>query len=266
MANLENDNAEKTSELDVQGLAIDAICDTPLIFECTARYLFGLIKWIDKLTIERITLGHYLLIQKKLSEIGYQITATVPEIKTITAENVAEVVMFNLESVIEIIALSVCDTKQEITDLNYVEKLRKIIYKHFTLETYCYAMLGILEKCKTDFFVKHFKIEEDWERRKTQNKYESVGGRTLWGSIIQVTAKNYGWGYDDIIWGLSYQNLMMMSHDESWVDYDSGKGDESESKSKSKGKNTKTSTGKGKKVRKMESFEDLLSFAKAAQQ
>jgi len=115
MANLEKHGLYGLSpELNIQGLAIDAICDTPIVFECKTRYCFGIIQWIEELTIERITFGHYLLIQKKLSEIGFQITGTTPEAKTITKENVAEVVVFNLEKIIEIIALSVCYTKQEI--------------------------------------------------------------------------------------------------------------------------------------------------------
>ncbi len=39
------------------------------------------------------------------------------------------------------------------------------------------------------------------------------GGRTVWGSLIDAACERYGWPYDYVVWGVSYNNLTLMLKD-----------------------------------------------------
>jgi len=50
-----------------------------------------------------------------------------------------------------------------------------------------------------------------------------IGGRSIWGAIIEPLAKNYHWTIDYILWGISFLNVQMLSSDAVQVFYGSGK-------------------------------------------
>lgn len=38
----------------------------------------------------------------------------------------------------------------------------------------------------------------------------SIGGRSLWGAVIDPLAQRYGWTMDYIMWGISWANLNIL--------------------------------------------------------
>lgn len=40
-----------------------------------------------------------------------------------------------------------------------------------------------------------------------------IGGRSIWGGLIDVVLQKYHWTYDYLLWGISYQNVQMLLAD-----------------------------------------------------
>lgn len=52
------------------------------------------------------------------------------------------------------------------------------------------------------------------------SRARTLGGRSLWGGLLDVACAKYGWTLDYVLWGISYLNLTMMLLDAITVDYD----------------------------------------------
>lgn len=50
------------------------------------------------------------------------------------------------------------------------------------------------------------------QAKETNNQYV-FGGRTIWGSLIDAACERYGWTFDYVVWGISYNNLTLMMKD-----------------------------------------------------
>ena len=48
--------------------------------------------------------------------------------------------------------------------------------------------------------------------KKNENSY-SFGGKSIYGALIGAACKEYGWTYDEVVWGISYANLQLMLAD-----------------------------------------------------
>lgn len=46
----------------------------------------------------------------------------------------------------------------------------------------------------------------------TKNQYV-FGGKTIWGALIDAACERYGWTFDYVVWGISYNNLTLMMKD-----------------------------------------------------
>lgn len=53
-----------------------------------------------------------------------------------------------------------------------------------------------------------------------------IGGRSLWGGMLDVVCAKYGWTFDYALWGISYMNLNMMIADSITVLTSYGKDEE----------------------------------------
>lgn len=47
----------------------------------------------------------------------------------------------------------------------------------------------------------------------------AIGGRSLWGGLLDVACAKYGWTLHYVLWGISYLNLQMMLIDAITIDY-----------------------------------------------
>lgn len=41
--------------------------------------------------------------------------------------------------------------------------------------------------------------------KKVQNQYV-FGGKSIWGALIDAACERYGWTFDYVVWGISYNN------------------------------------------------------------
>ena len=49
--------------------------------------------------------------------------------------------------------------------------------------------------------------------RKESKSHRVVGGRSLWGNLLDVACAKYGWTLHYVLWEISYINLYMMLTD-----------------------------------------------------
>jgi len=40
-----------------------------------------------------------------------------------------------------------------------------------------------------------------------------IGGRSIWGSLLDVVLQKYHWTLDYLLWGISFQNIQMLLAD-----------------------------------------------------
>ena len=48
--------------------------------------------------------------------------------------------------------------------------------------------------------------------KKSENSF-IFGGKTIWGTLIDAACERYGWTFDYVVWGISYNNLTLMLKD-----------------------------------------------------
>lgn len=53
-----------------------------------------------------------------------------------------------------------------------------------------------------------------------------IGGRSLWGGLLDVLIGKYGWTLDYLLWGISYLNIQMLLSDTIQTFSNPGKGDD----------------------------------------
>lgn len=41
-----------------------------------------------------------------------------------------------------------------------------------------------------------------------------IGGRSIWGGLLDVVLQRYHWTLDYLLWGVSYQNVQMLLADQ----------------------------------------------------
>ena len=107
--------------------------------------------------------------------------------------------------------LSESKVKQRMTSLKKME--RKDIAT---------LLVTILTLDKTDAIIRHFNIDEEMKKleriskvkAKGNSSYVSIGGKSLWGTLIDVACERYGWSFQYVLWGISYSNLRLMLSDQ----------------------------------------------------
>ena len=51
--------------------------------------------------------------------------------------------------------------------------------------------------------------------KKSENSF-IFGGKTIWGTLIDAACERYGWTFDYVVWGISYNNLTLMLKDKDY--------------------------------------------------
>lgn len=80
-------------------------------------------------------------------------------------------------------------------------------------------LIAILKENPTRTIAKETGMDEETKRmakvnaaKKSNNQFV-FGGKTIWGTLIDVACERYGWTYDYVVWGISYNNLTLMLKD-----------------------------------------------------
>lgn len=104
-----------------------------------------------------------------------------------------------------------CKVIQRISSLNKLER-----------KDLATLLVTILTMDKTDDIIRQFGIDKELKKlgkiykvkSKNNNGSVTIGGKTTWGTLIDVACERYGWSYQYVLWGISYSNLRLMLADQ----------------------------------------------------
>lgn len=159
-----------------------------------------------------------------------------------------------------IIAIATLEGKKQVNDVNEYEYRRRLFARHLSADTTIDLLLAIGRMIDVNRFNDHFGITEELHKKKEctdTRQYATWGGKTLWGGLIEAVASRYHWTYDEIVWGISYQNLTMLLGDAIGIDYDNT--------SPSKNAEQYTINSKGNKEIKFSGFNQFMQWVRSGQ-
>ena len=162
-----------------------------------------------------ISLGKRLLIKRLIDSLelksdNLQINASAEVLRVVGA---------HLGTCLRIIAYTTCKTKEEVFDEAYIQHNISILQDGMTDEDIVTLMLAILTGDKTDEVMKALKIDKEIAmmrsvaRAKKDSGTLSFGGKSLFGSTIDVLCARYGWTLEYVVWGISYTAIRLLLAD-----------------------------------------------------
>lgn len=123
------------------------------------------------------------------------------------------------ETCCRLIAYHSLNTKNEILDSRCVSKQAELIFKECSNEDIATLLIIILKANSYQTIAKETGMEEEAKRmakvnaaKKSENSF-IFGGKTIWGTLIDAACERYGWTFDYVVWGISYNNLTLMLKD-----------------------------------------------------
>ena len=118
-----------------------------------------------------------------------------------------------------IIAYHTLNKKQDILNSRKVKERQSIFFKDLNDEDIATVLLTILNDdavskiCKDTGIDKEAKRIAEVDRCKEAKNTFVFGGRTIWGNLIDTACERYGWSFEYVLWGISYNNLTLMLKD-----------------------------------------------------
>lgn len=119
----------------------------------------------------------------------------------------------------QLIAYYTLRSKKSMLDARAVNKRTREIQHNADNEDIATLIITILSDNKLDEISKNLGLDKEGQRmakiskaRDSKNQYV-FGGRTVWGSLIDAACERYGWVFDYVVWGISYNNLSLMLKD-----------------------------------------------------
>lgn len=122
------------------------------------------------------------------------------------------------DTVCRIISYHTCKGKDEVFDNVLIKKRMNLLQKQSDNDL-ATTLIMVLQTEKTAVYMKKLHIDEEQKRMhevtkvKSSKNVLSFGGRSIYGTLIDAACERYGWTYDYVIWGISYNNLRLMLAD-----------------------------------------------------
>lgn len=159
------------------------------------------------------TLGHKVIIDRLMDTLGFDLSRPNPtmEVFRVCCEHKA--------TVAKIIAVHTSNVKEDILDSDMMERKARMIEKGMDTEEISSVLILLMTMYNTETFIRRLGLDEEHERlfrvqkcKKNRNSF-SFNGRSMYGTLIDYACERYGWTMDYVVWGISYQNLQMLSAD-----------------------------------------------------
>lgn len=127
------------------------------------------------------------------------------------------------EEVCKVIAYHTMKRKRDIFDTKLVQETADFINDNSSNEELATLLIFVLTKDNVDEYKSHLGIAKENERmgrvvqakkaaQKSRNDFE-FGGKTIYGTLIDLACERYGWEYDYVMWGISMVNLQLLLAD-----------------------------------------------------
>lgn len=118
-----------------------------------------------------------------------------------------------------IIAYYTLNKKQDILNSRKVKERQSIFLKELNDEDITTVLLIILNDDAVSKICKDTGIDKETTRMADVNRCKDTkntfvfGGKTIWGNLIDIACERYGWSFEYVLWGISYNNLTLMLKD-----------------------------------------------------
>lgn len=183
---------------------LDTLVDAPVRFEVNNK----------EYSIYPPTLGVVLIIDCLKGKLGID-----PErSKTEPLEEVLRVCQENKEIVLRLLAYCTLRGKEEVQNESYIKE-RISVLSQLEPDELATLLLSVISDTAVFEFIKHFGIDRDNENRRRIAQVKNInntivfGGHSIWGKLIDFACERYGWTFEYVMWGISYNNLLMLFND-----------------------------------------------------
>ena len=118
-----------------------------------------------------------------------------------------------------IIAYYTLNKKQDILNSRKVKERQSIFLKELNDEDITTVLRIILNDDAVSKICKDTGIDKETKRMTEVNRCKDTkntfvfGGKTIWGNLIDTACERYGWSFEYVLWGISYNNLTLMLKD-----------------------------------------------------
>lgn len=161
------------------------------------------------------TLGKMYLISQLLETLGIN----KENIATNPVLEIMRVVKAKRKECCKLLAYHITNKREKLLDIEWIERVSNSLNRAADDEDLTTLLVVILKESSLENIVSMTGIDKETERmsnvsaaKDTKNQYV-FGGNTIWGSMIDVACERYGWSYDYVVWGISYNNLTLMLKD-----------------------------------------------------
>ena len=120
----------------------------------------------------------------------------------------------------KILSYHTFDKKEELFNSHLINERQKLFEDNLSNEELAQLFIIVLSKDNIEQFIKHFQIDIE---KKEQEKISIIkkkkcntitfGGKSIYGTLIDIACERYGWTMDYVVWGISYANLHMLLND-----------------------------------------------------
>ena len=136
-----------------------------------------------------------------------------------TYEQVLMLCKEKTDLVCRVIAYSTFNDKESILNNTEVSKRAKFFEYNADIKDIAAIFFMILTKDETEDYIKYFGLDAVREKVKRISSIKgsgsaiTLGGNSIYGSLIDFACQRYGWTMDYVVWGISYVNLKMLMAD-----------------------------------------------------
>lgn len=161
------------------------------------------------------TLGKMYLTAPLIESLGIDKQA----LSTNPFEEILRVVMQHKEECALLIAYHTIKEKEALISTDIPTRLKKKILQDCDNDDLATLLMVILNNEDVPTIAKATEIYKETENISRANKAKDskntliFGGKTVWGSLIDVACERYKWTFDYVLWGISYANLTLLLKD-----------------------------------------------------
>lgn len=194
---------DKTKQLELD--IADTIIDRPKGFSIGHRHFY----------LYPVTLGKMCL-QKRVID-NLEINTDLLQVNPYA--EVLRLVEKKKEDCCLLLAYNTLQTKKDVLSNRIVAIRKNIFLREMNDEDIATLVLACITNDKVATFIQHLGIDEEIKKISEAVKVKeskntlSFGGKSIYGTLIDVACERYKWTFDYVLWGISFANLQLLIKD-----------------------------------------------------
>lgn len=161
------------------------------------------------------TIGKHLLYQGLMQamEVDMRVLMVTPSLEAL------RLAQGRREMCCRLVAYGTMRDKEEAFDESLLQSTSAYLSENLDEKELATLTLLVLTSDKTESIMRDLGIVKENERQakiarcQDSKHHVSVGGLTIYGTLIDAACERYGWSYDYVVWGITQTNLRLMLAD-----------------------------------------------------